>query len=117
MSEDMFKRVDSFALRFRPGRKGPLSADTRLLQDLGMDGDDGVEFMEAFSEEFDVDMSEFEFKRHFGLETGIGPLSLVVYLYCRLFGKDLSGVIPITLRDLVSAAKAKKWHKLNGKAV
>ena len=117
MCGDMFKKVESFVLKFQSGRKVPLSEDIRLLQDLGMDGDDGVEFMEAFSEEFDVDMSEFEFKRHFGPETGISPFSLVVYLYCRQFGKDFSGLVPITLRDLVSAAKAKKWHKLDGKAV
>jgi Protein of unknown function (DUF1493) len=77
-----------------------------------MDGDDAVEFMEAFSEEFDVDISKFEFKRHFGPEAGIGLLRLVYYLYCRLFGKDFSGLIPITLRDLLSDAEAKKWHKL-----
>jgi acyl carrier protein len=117
MCEDMFKRVESFVLKFWPPRKGPLSADTKLLQDLGMDGTDAVEFMEAFSEEFNVDMSEFEFDRHFGPEGGFGPVRLVYYLYCRLFGREFSGLIPITLRDLVSAAKVKKWYKLNGKAV
>ncbi len=120
MCEDMFKRVESFVLKFRPGSKGPLSADTRLLDDLGMDGDDAVEFMEAFSKEFDVDMSEFEFDKHFGPE-GFGPVDLFYILFSlvgRIFRKDfdLLGHISITLRDLVSAAKAKKWHKLNGKA-
>jgi|MudIll2142460700_1097286.scaffolds.fasta_scaffold269067_2 acyl carrier protein len=117
MGEDMFKRVESFVLKFWPPSKEPLSEDTRLLHDLGMDGTDAVEFMEAFSGEFDVDMSKLEFDRHFGPEVGIGLIDLFHFLYSRLFGKDLLGVIPITLRDLVSAAKAKKWHKLNGKAV
>ena len=102
MCEDVFKRVESFVLKFRPRRKGPLSADTRLLDDLGMDADDAVEFMEAFSEEFNVDMSEFEFKRHFGPE-GFAPPDLFYILYCwlgRIFKKDLSGLIPITLKDL-----------------
>lgn len=68
MCKDMFKRVESFvseSLSLREEEKRSLSADTRLLHDLGMDGTDAVEFMEAFSEEFDVDMSEFEFDRHF----------------------------------------------------
>jgi acyl carrier protein len=119
MCEDMFKRVESFVLKFWPASKGPLSPDTRLLDDLGMDGTDAMEFMEAFSKEFDVDMSEFEFDSHFGSE-GFSPVDVFYLLYCllgRIFKKDLSGLIPITLRDLVSAAKAKKWHKLNGKAV
>ena len=114
MREDMFKSVESFVLEFRPASKGPLSADTGLLDDLGMDGDDAVEFMEAFSKEFDVDMSEFEFNRHFGPE-GFSPLALFYFLYCllgRIFRKDVSGLISITLRDLVLAAEAKKWHKL-----
>ena len=84
-----------------------------------MDGIDAVEFMEAFSKEFNVDMSEFEFDKHFGPE-GFSPLDLFDIVYCwlgRIFKKDLSGDIAITLRDLVSAAKAKKWHRLNGKAV
>ncbi len=118
MCEDMFKRVESFVLRSWPASKGPLSPDTRLLEDLGMDGTDAAEFMEAFSKEFNVDMSEFEFDKHFGPE-GFSPLDLFDIVYCwlgRIFKKDLSGDIAITLRDLVSAAEAKKWHKLNGKA-
>ncbi len=121
MCEEMFKRVEAFVLKLWPPIKGPLSPDTSLLKDLGMDGTDAVEFMEAFSEEFDVDMSEFEFDKHFGPEAGITPIHLLIYLFIllgRIFKKDLdlSGLIPITLRDLVSAAKAKKWHKLNGNA-
>jgi len=119
MCEDMFKRVESFVLRFWPASKGPLSPDTRLLYDLGMDGTDAVEFMEALSKEFGVDMSEFEFNKHFGPE-GFGPVDLFYFLYClvaRIFKKDVSGLIPITLRDLVLAAEARKWRKLNGKAV
>jgi acyl carrier protein len=70
MCEDMFKKVESSVLKFWPPSKKPLSEDTRLLHDLGMDGTDAVEFMEAFSEEFNVDMSEFKFDRHFGPECG-----------------------------------------------
>ncbi|HUL21718.1 MAG TPA: DUF1493 family protein, partial [Thermodesulfobacteriota bacterium] len=112
-------RVESFVSEFlslREEEKRSLSEDTKLLQDLGMDGTDAVEFMEAFSEKFDVDMSEFEFKKHFGPEAPATLASLVRYRYCRLFGGDpTGGLIPITLRDLVSAAKVKKWHKLKGK--
>jgi acyl carrier protein len=121
MCEDMFKRVESFVLKFWLPSRGPLSPDTSLLKDLGMDGTGAGEFVEAFSEEFDVDMSEFEFDKHFGPEAGITPIHLLIFLFVlvgRIFKKDLdlSGLIPITLGDLVSAAEAKKWRKLNGKA-
>jgi hypothetical protein len=48
-----------------------------------MDGTDAVEFMEAFSKEFNVDMSEFEFDKHFGPE-GFSPLDLFDIVYCWL---------------------------------
>ena len=122
MCEDMYERVVSFVSKFWHAEKSSLSEGTRLQHDLGLDGTDAEEFMEAFSEEFNVDMSEFEFDKHFGPEAPPNLTTLVRYLYCRLVGGDPAGLIsseliPITLRDLVSAAKAKKWHKLNGKAV
>ncbi len=119
MCEDMCERVASFVSKFWLQEKSSLSENTRLQHDLGMDGTDAAEFMEAFSEEFNVDMSEFEFDRHFGPE-GFSLVDLFDILFCwlgRLFKKDLSGTIPITLRNLVSAAESKKWHKLNGKVI
>ena len=112
MCEDMFKRVESFVSKFWLQEKSSLPENTRLQHDLGLDGTDAEEFMEAFSEEFDVDMSEFEFDSHFGPEAPPNLTTLARYLYCRLVGGDPSGLIsseliPITLRDLVSAAKAR----------
>ncbi len=122
MREDMYERIASFVSKVWHQEKSSLSENTRLQHDLGLDGTDAEEFMEAFSKEFNVDMSEFEFDSHFGPEAPPKLTTLVRYLYCRLVGGDPSRLvdtelIPITLRDLVSAAKAKKWHKLNGKAV
>lgn len=43
---------------------------SRLLHDLGMDGDDAVEFFEKFAKEFNVDLSALgkHWSEHFGPE-------------------------------------------------
>ncbi len=98
-----------------------LSDDTTLLWDLGLDGDDAVEFFENFSEQFDVDLSEFEIYKYFGPEWYPPHVLLLLPLYIGLyfirhylFGKvnRKLGFIPITIADLLMAAKTKKWQKL-----
>ena len=48
--------------------------DSRLLHDLGMDGDDAIEFFEKFSETFHVELDVLgnNWERHFGPE-GLHP--------------------------------------------
>lgn len=48
--------------------KSKITLDTCLLDDLGIDGDDGIDFFDAFSSEFKVDLSELNLARHFGPE-------------------------------------------------
>lgn len=85
---------------------GMLTSETRLEHDLGITGDDAEEVMEAFMDRFQVDMSEFEFNRHFGPEWGCNP---AVWLWCRVFTSRLIQTEPITVDDLVEAAMQKKW--------
>ena len=66
------------------------------LQRLGMDGDDAVSFMTEFAEKFHVDMRHFDSKKHFGSE-GIWPAGLWIKQ------------IPITIADLVEAARSGVW--------
>jgi acyl carrier protein len=82
-----------------------LSADTRLLQDIGADGADGWELMEEFGERFGVDLSEFEPGLHFGPEGD--PLTGLV---ASLFRPRWARFIPITVEDLVQAARSGKWQ-------
>lgn len=106
MSEDAFEKIRSFVSEFRRVRKNKLSLDTDIYK-LGLDGDDAREFMEAFGFKFGVDMTEFEFSKHFGAE-GFNPF---YFLYCLLFDRKKLHRIPITLRDLTEAAKNMKWPK------
>lgn len=46
----------------------PLSFETDIARDLGVDGDDAEEFMLNFQREFNVDLSNFRFDEYFGEE-------------------------------------------------
>jgi acyl carrier protein len=96
----------------RPTR---LTQRTRLFHDLGMDGDDAVEFFEAFACEFDVDLSGMEWNRHFGPEGGCGcvpPLALIGMLVRRRLHEPM---VPITLADLARAVSTGQWPDLSGR--
>lgn len=49
--------------------RGELSPDTRLYEDLRIYGDDAEEFLVAFAENFNVDITQFRFDRYFYHET------------------------------------------------
>ena len=82
-----------------------LRASTRLLHDLGMDGDDASEFLQAFAQRLGVDLSRFEFSRHFGPEGGCNPFAP---LHGLVFGRKQLKMVPITIADLVEAAQQNK---------
>lgn len=97
--------------RVRKNRK--LTSDTRLAQDLGMDGDDAVEFFEKFGQEFGVDLYELNahWRQHFAPE-GSGSLgAMVTIVLCITAGfwlRDAIGILPawawgITLIVIVAA--------------
>ena len=71
-----------------------ISLESRLCEDLGMDGDDAWDFFQRFAREFGVDLSTMQWRRHFGAE---GVISF------------WSPDIPVTVQNLVEAASAKRW--------
>jgi hypothetical protein len=84
-----------------------LRLSTRLWHDLGIEGDDAETFFAAFAERFQVDLSEFDYEKHFGEEVGVNPL---LYLWWKLRRADQLKRIPITLEDLVTAAIRRRWR-------
>ena len=82
-----------------------LTMESRLLQDLGVDGDDADELLTVFAEEFHVDMTSFRFSKHFRSE----PSLLDLLSFLRPHKDDLSKKVPITLRDLAEAATIRTW--------
>ena len=87
-----------------------------LLGDLGVDGADGWELIEAFGQRFHVDVSSFRPDRHFGPE-GL-PVWALFVCFWRLvtcpFRKTKSpeqedDLVPIRIADLIGAAKQRRW--------
>ncbi len=147
METSLEDRVIEFTARRLPAAAGRISLDSRLLQDLGLDGEDAIEFFEAYDDEFEVDLSvliEQNWKRHFGSVGGVRWTVIAGFFLCFLISEGLNylfravpqwllylaiilvwaGVmefwplgakppelIPITVRDLVEAARAKEWVK------
>ncbi|GHT93368.1 hypothetical protein AGMMS49545_12540 [Betaproteobacteria bacterium] len=108
-----------------------ISLSTKIADDLWADGDDALEFLEKFSEEFDVDISEFEFNRYFSTERDTSRFFvkliffifiafclilfnkffiILIFLILLLFFKRLfvSPQFSLTVGDLVCAVKTGK---------
>ena len=78
-----------------------ISLDTAINLDLGIDGDDACELLEAFSSKFDVDLSTFQFDRYFASEACLPWLSFT-----------RASRAPICIRDLVQMAYPEMWGQV-----
>ena len=83
-------------------KREKLLASTRLSEDIGLEGDDADEFLEAFAKKFNVDFSQFDFHKYFA-EEGWDPIRFFIYM------TGLRKFKAITLMDLEKAAEAGKW--------
>jgi acyl carrier protein len=50
------EKVINFVVRERATKRAKVSSSSRLQYDLGLDGDDAVEFFRSFEKEFSVDL-------------------------------------------------------------
>lgn len=69
--------------------KGEIGMRTRVGEDLRLIGDDAEEFLERFSKEFDVDLSELPFSEYFPDE---GSASMHFYAGRQMLGPINSGL-------------------------
>jgi acyl carrier protein len=113
MSIGLEDRVRAFVARETAVKPDRLSMDTTFFGDLGVDGADGWELIESFGREFSVDLTRFDPGRHFGPEAGwMFPVSLVYYFRTLTQDPhDAAAVVPISIRDLVEAAKQGRWMR------
>lgn len=70
--------------------------------------------MADFGKRFGVDLSSFQFQRHFGSELDAGGRWVVR----KVFGGDAVQLSPVTLQDLLDAANRGRWiehetHEVN----
>ena len=105
----MLEEVKAFVAECWPVPKRRLSAETSVNDDLGMDGDDGVEFMQAFSVRFGVDLSAFPHDKYFGPEAPANPISVVEGIIRRVKTGRWSDLSPLTVGALAEAAENRTW--------
>jgi len=105
MDKYLADQVRQFICDFWLERPDKLRSDTRLEDDLGMTGDDAVEFLEAFAEAFDVDLTGIEFHKHFGPECG------PIFFWPPGLKEEMKdhGRYPLTVGHLIEVAGAKRW--------
>jgi hypothetical protein len=108
-NKDLLEEVKSFVAEFWGKPVNRLTAETSINEELGMGGDDGVEFIQAFGERFAVDLAAFPHDKYFGPEAGATPLSMLVGIIRRVTTGRWSDLTPLTLRDLAYAAGQRRW--------
>lgn len=92
-----------------------ISPHTTLLGDIGIDGDDGDKILKAFMERFQVDMSSIR-PVHFGIE-GFVPWAPLIWIHQAWVAyrdksstpESRTGLVPITVQDLIDSARARRW--------
>ena len=108
-NDEVFNALKEFITKNYWSTKPGLTRETRISQDLRIEGDDASELMQKFGRQFNVDLSAFEFEKYFMLE-GFDPIG-----FSHVIRKLRGDKIPkrssksITLGDLEKAAKVGKW--------
>ena len=104
---EMAERVKAFVAVHTLHPRRRITLDTRLGEDIGVDGDDAVELFRDFGVHFEVDLSDIEWNRHFSSE-GCNPIAALWYW---TVGRRRHPMVPVTIGDLVAAAEAGRWVK------
>ena len=105
MSQEVFSGVRAMVAKKSGIKPESLLLDHRLLQDLGIDGDDAVELMDSIARRFQIDMAGFEFEAHFRSE----PLLFSIFHRRSRVLQEIALKVPLTVRDLQEAADGRTW--------
>ena len=76
MIEDAFEKLKAFVIRHRGKYRFPLERTTTIMTNLGIDGDDAYDFIVAYGEKFQVDITNFMLSNYFNSE-GFGFFTAV----------------------------------------
>ena len=100
-SEGVEEQILAFTAKLLGTKKDDLSWNSRLLQDLGMDGDDAVEFFKQFGQKFNVNLEDLYAHWHKYFSPEGSPIiffgMLLVLLMCIAAGfllRDRLGILP-----------------------
>ena len=71
MTSDIFHKLKEFTISQSAVNDEEITRETRLAEDLGVYGDDAVDFIIAYSKAFNVDVTKFMAADYFRAEGGI----------------------------------------------
>jgi Protein of unknown function (DUF1493) len=94
------KRVIAIVAHNRALKPSKINLQTDLYKDLGLTGDDVDDLFGELHRRLEIDFSDFQFGRHFTSE------GLFLFSFSRRWKHER---LPVTIADLVAAAKCKKW--------
>jgi acyl carrier protein len=106
MSVELFESIRLFTADELSVDLDRIALETSLFHDLGVDGADGWEFVEAFGERFGVNVAPFRASLHFGPEAGPNPFVWLWWIATRSWPR----MVPITFADLTESARAGIWQ-------
>lgn len=105
--DDLSQQVLEFVAQECGVSKQNITADTRLVEDLGIVGDDAFELFEAYAKQFSIEPGSFIFEDYFPTE-GFDLAGLLASFFRK--SKPLKTV---TIGMLIASARAKRWITRN----
>jgi acyl carrier protein len=107
MNEEILNRIKRFTVKQAAVEEEEVTEDASLENDLGVHGNDAVEFIIAFGKEFNVDVSRFMAADYFSPEGDI-----ILPAIIRLFtGKKKPKRKDLTIGHLMKAAMAGRLNE------
>lgn len=96
MSEEILNQLINLIEKKMGKYKHQITRETYLEKDLGISGDDAIEFLLDYGKKFNVNMSGFDFKKYFTPEGD----SLLPTIIKTISGKKESKIKELTVGDL-----------------
>lgn len=104
------ERVAKFVSR-QVGSRLPITSTTTLFGDLGVDGEDGSDLLDAFGKEFSVDMAQCDPQQYFGPEGCYpwAPLYWLIVAFRKGSHEQRVGLKEISIGALAKSVEAGRW--------
>ncbi|HCD53631.1 MAG TPA: hypothetical protein DEQ34_14380 [Balneolaceae bacterium] len=113
INDGLENRVLTFVRENLLSRTEKVSTETTINHDIGIVGLEAYDFMNLFAEEFNVDLTNFDFDLYFDPEPNglLLPISLLIELYHLVFTRRRKEKksIPLKIEDLIKSAKKGEW--------
>jgi acyl carrier protein len=104
MGNEIFESIKEFSVKQQGINESDVTQNASLQNDLGIYGDDAIDFLVAFSKKFNVDISKFMAADYFNPE-GVDVVGTIVRLFT---GKKKKEKKELTMRHLEKAVRAGK---------